>query len=73
MGHGPSALAMRGCEVVLRLVPGLTASDHPISGFGWLPRVVGLYVLKMSVYDNIDPAHLSPFDFLMKGGLSDQQ
>ena len=56
----PSASALLGCEVVLRLVPGLTASDPPVSGSGWLPSVFGLFVLKMSVYDNIDPAHLYP-------------
>ena len=56
----PSAFAMLGCEVVLRPVPGLITSDPPVSGFGRLLRVIGLFVLKMSVYDKIDPAHLYP-------------
>ena len=55
-----SAFAMLGCEVVLRPVPGLTTSEPPVSGFGRLLRVIGLFVLKMSVHDNIDPAHLYP-------------
>ena len=56
----PSASASLGCEVVSCLVPGLTASDSPDSAFGELLRVLGLYVLTMSVFDNIDPAHLYP-------------
>lgn len=51
---------MLGCEVVLRQVPGFTASDLPGPVLGWLLRVIGLYVMMMSVSDSIDPAHLYP-------------
>ena len=63
---------MLGCEVVLRQVPGFTASDLPGPVLGWLLRVIGLYVMMMSVSDSIDPAHLYPPYFLMEGGPLDQ-
>ena len=60
MDYWPSAFALLGCEVVLRFVPGLAASDRSVPEICRLPRVFGLDVLQMSVFDNIGPAHLYP-------------